>query len=148
VPFSLLHLTLLTNNKRYGQNKNDNWQQLDVAINLVLAVSVRTSSSALGVSKVNDKIDVMAFFSNHIVPELMDQDHNARPMIKADAIKFVTTFRNQFTKEHIAQLMPALIHCLSNNFVVVHTYSASCMEKLMTVKVSDASNKRANKRAK
>jgi len=120
--------------QNYSQHKDGNWVQLDAAINLVLAVSVRASSSAMGVSELNDKIDVMTFFSNQIVPELMDQNHSSRPMVKAGAIKFVTTFRNQFSKEHIAQLMPALIHHLSSDSVVVHTYSASCMEKIMTVK--------------
>ncbi|GMI45447.1 hypothetical protein TrCOL_g2833, partial [Triparma columacea] len=34
-----------------------------------------------------------------ILPELNEPNMSARPMLKADAVKFVSTFRNQFTVE-------------------------------------------------
>jgi exportin-2 (importin alpha re-exporter) len=55
-------------------------------------------------------------------------------MVKATAIKFVSAFRNQFAKEHLIALTPLLIHHLSSPSVVVHTYSASAIERFLTCK--------------
>ncbi len=100
----------------------------------MLGISIRAESKH-GVSGVNDKVDVMSFFSTNILTELQDKDHSVRPMVKATAIKFASTFRNQFTKEHIAALMPFLIQHLSSDSVVVHTYSAAAIEKFLVCKV-------------
>jgi exportin-2 (importin alpha re-exporter) len=83
----------------------------------------------------------MEFFSTQIVPELQDTNHAARPMVKASAIKFVTTFRNQFTTEHLTALTPLLILHLASPIVVVHTYAAFAIEKILTVKVDVPSGK-------
>ncbi len=99
----------------------------------MLGISIR-AGSLYGVSAVNDRVDLMQFFTTHILTELQDTNHNARPMVKASAIKFAWTFRNQFTKEHITSLMPLLISHLSSPSVVVHTYSAAAIEKFLTCK--------------
>lgn len=78
---------------------------------------------------------MMDFFSKNIVPELQDANVSARPIIKASAIKFVSTFRNQFTTEQLTALMPFLIAHLASTSVVVHTYAAYAIEKILTVKV-------------
>ena len=110
-------------------------------IHLMLGIAVKAESNQ-GVSSVNDKVDVMAFFSNHILTELQDEsNHSARPMVKATAIKFASTFRNQFSKEHLSALMPLLISHLHSPSVVVHTYSASAIEKFLICK--DATGKQA-----
>ncbi len=99
----------------------------------MLGISIR-AGSAQGVSAVNDRVDLMQFFTSHILTELQNTDHNVRPMVKASAIKFAWTFRNQFSKENIASLMPLLIAHLSSPSVVVHTYSAAAIEKFLTCK--------------
>jgi len=106
----------------------------------MLGIAVR-GESMQGVSQVNDKVNVMEFFTTHILTELQDTNHAVRPMVKATAIKFASTFRNQFTKEHIAALMPLLITHLGSPSVVVHTYSASAIEKFLVCK--DATGKQA-----
>jgi len=55
-------------------------------------------------------------------------------MLNATAIKFATTFRNQFTTEHLTALMPLLIKHLSSSSVVVHTYVAAGIEKVLVTK--------------
>jgi exportin-2 (importin alpha re-exporter) len=101
----------------------------------MLGISIRAESAAQGVSQMNDAVNVMEFFSTQIVPELQDTNHAARPIVKASAIKFVSTFRNQFTTEHLTALMPLLISHLASPSVVVHTYAAFAIEKILTVKV-------------
>ena len=100
----------------------------------MLGISIRAESAGQGVSQLNDAVNVMDFFTTHIVPELQDTNHNARPMVKATALKFVTAFRNQFTTEQLTALMPLLIAHLASPSVVVHTYAAYAIEKILTVK--------------
>jgi exportin-2 (importin alpha re-exporter) len=106
----------------------------------MLGISVRAESNQ-GVSQVNDKVNVMEFFSTHILTELKESNNNLRPMVKATAIKFASTFRNQFTKEHLAALMPLLITHLGSPSVVIHTYSAAAIERFLVCK--DVTGKQA-----
>ena len=99
----------------------------------MLGISIR-AGSVYGVSAINDRVDLMQFFTTHILTELQDSNHSSRPMVKASAIKFAWTFRNQFSKDHIASLMPLLIAHLSSPMVVVHTYSAAAIEKFLICK--------------
>lgn len=46
-----------------------------------------------------------------------DSDVNARPIVRADCIKFVYTFRNQFSVEQLLALMPMLIAHLQSEHV-------------------------------
>lgn len=46
-----------------------------------------------------------------------DADVNARPIVRADCIKFVHTFRNQFSVEQLLALMPMLIAHLQSEHV-------------------------------
>lgn len=50
-------------------------------------------------------------------PVLQDADVNARPIVRADCIKFVYTFRNQFSVEQLLALMPMLIAHLQSEHV-------------------------------
>mmetsp|Transcript_16833 Transcript_16833/g.23828 ORF Transcript_16833/g.23828 Transcript_16833/m.23828 type:complete len:877 (-) Transcript_16833:150-2780(-) len=118
----------------YSSAPSEKYPAKDVAIHLVLGISIRAESTARGVSAINDKYNVMEFFTSHILSELQDSDPSNRPILKACALKFVTTFRNQFTKENITALMPLMISHLSSPYVVVHTYAAAGIEKFLTCK--------------
>lgn len=110
------------------------WASKDAAIHLMFGISIRAESAQQGVSQVNEAVNVMDFFQKYVLPELQEADHGARPMVKATAIKFVQTFRNQFSKDNLTALMPLLVHCLSSPSVVVHTYAAAAVEKILTAK--------------
>lgn len=69
-----------------------------------------------------------------ILNELQDTNHQNRPMIKASAIKFSSTFRNQFSFDNLKELMPILLTHLVSPFVVVHSYAAAAIEKILSVK--------------
>lgn len=101
----------------------------------MFGISIKAESVQNGVSQVNDEGKLMAFFSEHVFPELQDSNHAARPMLKSTAVKFVSTFRNQFSKEQLVALMPLLITHLQSPVVVVHTYSAFTIEKILTTKM-------------
>jgi exportin-2 (importin alpha re-exporter) len=107
-------------------------------IHLMLGIAIRRESN-LGVSEVNDGVNVMDFFTTHVFPELQDSNHANRPMVKATALKFVCTFRLQFTRGQTIALMPLLIAHLGSPSVVVHTYAAYAIERILMTKEVDAS---------
>ena len=121
--------------QQYQADPANQWKMKDVAIHLMLGVAVRAESAQFGVSQINDGVNVMDFFSKHVYSELQETDMSVRPMVKATCIKFVTTFRQQFGKEQIVGLMPLLIAHLGSGDVVVHTYAAAAIEKILTAKV-------------
>ena len=49
---------------------------------------------------------------------------NAQPVLKADALKFIMTFRSQMSKEHLLAAMPRAIALLQSQSAVVVSYSA------------------------
>ena len=59
---------------------------------------------------------------------------NTFPVIKADAIRYLASFRQQLPKEAIITTLPYLINYLTSEVAVVHTYAAHAIEKLLTVK--------------
>ncbi|CAN0047642.1 unnamed protein product [Ascophyllum nodosum] len=120
--------------QEYGANPSANWRSKDAALQLVLALSVRAQSKAGGVSKTNAFINVMDVFTTHVLPEIQDADVDARPIIRADCIKFVYTFRNQFTIDQLLALMPVLIAHLRSEHTVVVTYAAMAIERILAIK--------------
>lgn len=79
----------------------------------------------------------MKFFTENILPELQDRDHSRQPIIKATALNYVITFRNQFSKQELTTLIPLLIAHLSSPSMVVHTFAAFGIEKALVTKDPD-----------
>jgi exportin-2 (importin alpha re-exporter) len=129
----LEHITSML--QKFASSPQQNWTCKDVAIHLMLAISIRTESRMGGVSETNENVNILDFFAFQILPELQDLSPSVRPMVKATSIKFVTTFRNQFDREHLPGLIPLLIHHLASPSVVVHTYSAIAVEKIASARV-------------
>ena len=106
----------------------------------MLGISIRKQSSR-GVSELNANVNLMDFFSNHILPELRDQDQSSRPMVKAASLNFVCTFRNQFTAQQLNELLPLLIFHLGSEFVAVHSLAANSIEQILRNKEADRRDK-------
>lgn len=102
-------------------------------INLVIALSALKQSRLRGVSEINARVPLMDFFLVEVLPEL-SSTNQASLILKADAIKFVSTFRSQLSVEVMDQLFPQLLNCMDPSQFVVHTYAAACVERLLTVK--------------
>uniref|UniRef100_A0A6N2MZJ0 Exportin-2 n=1 Tax=Salix viminalis TaxID=40686 RepID=A0A6N2MZJ0_SALVM len=115
----------------YAANPAANWKDKDCAVYLVVSLSTKKAG---GSSVSTDLVDVQSFFGSVVVPELQSQDVNAFLMLKAGALKFFTMFRNQIPKGLALQLFPYLIQFLGSESNVVHSYAASCIEKLLLVK--------------
>lgn len=115
----------------FAQNPAANWKHKDSAIYLVVSLATKKAG---GNSVSTDLIDVGSFFGSVIVPELQGHDVNAFPMLKAGALKFFTMFRTQISKPVALALLPDVVRFLSSESNVVHSYAASCIEKLLLVK--------------
>ena len=83
---------------QYQANPAANWKAKDAAITLVIALAAKTQTASKGVSQVNANISVIDFFTTHVVGDLQSADINSLPVLKADCVKFVSTFRNQLPK--------------------------------------------------
>ncbi|XVE73690.1 hypothetical protein DITRI_Ditri11bG0139400 [Diplodiscus trichospermus] len=115
----------------FASNPSANWKDKDCAIYLVVSLATKKAG---GTSVSTDLVDVQTFFTSVIVPELQSQDVNGFPMLKAGALKFFTMFRGKIQKPVAFQLFPDLIRFLGAESNVVHSYAASCIEKLLLVK--------------
>ncbi|KAE7999346.1 hypothetical protein FH972_003788 [Carpinus fangiana] len=115
----------------FVSNPVGNWKDKDCAIYLVVSLATKRAG---GASVSTDLVDVQSFFASVIVPELQSQDVNGFPMLKAGALKFFTMFRNQIPKDVAVQIFRDLVRFLLAESNVVHSYAASCIEKLLLVK--------------
>eukprot|EP00271_Cylindrocystis_brebissonii_P023161 TRINITY_DN9424_c0_g1_i1.p1 TRINITY_DN9424_c0_g1~~TRINITY_DN9424_c0_g1_i1.p1 ORF type:complete len:976 (+),score=170.09 TRINITY_DN9424_c0_g1_i1:234-3161(+) len=119
---------------QYAANPAENWKHKDCAIYIVVALAVRQKTVSAGATSVNQLVNIGEFFSAHILPELTAQDVNDRPVIKADALKFLTMFRSQLPKQATLELLPQLFRYTSAESNVVHSYAANCIERFLVVK--------------
>ncbi|WCJ22435.1 Exportin-2 [Euphorbia peplus] len=115
----------------YGANPVSNWKDKDCAIYLVVSLATKKAG---GASVSTDLVDVQTFFTQVILPELQGQDVNGFPLLKAGALKFLTVFRSLIPKPLTVQLLPDLVRFLGAESNVVHSYAASCIEKMLLVK--------------
>ncbi|BAT87834.1 hypothetical protein LR48_Vigan09g163900 [Vigna angularis] len=115
----------------FAANPVGNWKDKDCAIYLVVSLATKKA----GTSYISTElVDVQSFFESVIVPELQSPDVNGYPMLKAGALKFFTMFRNQISKSVALKFFPDLVRFLASESNVVHSYAASCIEKLLLVK--------------
>ncbi|KAK6142691.1 hypothetical protein DH2020_023039 [Rehmannia glutinosa] len=115
----------------FAENPAANWKHKDCSIYLVVSLATKKAG---GNSVSTDLVDVENFFGSVIVPELRNQDVDGFPMLKAGALKFFTMFRNQISKPVAMALLPDVVRFLISEANVVHSYAASCIEKLLLVR--------------
>ncbi|KAK9897295.1 putative importin-alpha export receptor [Cystobasidium minutum MCA 4210] len=126
----------------YATNPQANWKSKDTAVFLLTSIAARGSTAHHGVTSTNSLIDVVQFFSDHVVQDLQPgasgQANGAsaapHPIIVADAIKFLYTFRSQLTKEQLVSVIPLLSPHLQSESFVIHTYAAMTIERILFIK--------------
>lgn len=59
---------------------------------------------------------------------------NELPVIKADCIRYLMTFRIILPPQSIIGSLPVLTKYLSADSKVVHTYAAACIEKILSLR--------------
>lgn len=118
----------------YSANPQANWKQKDTAIYLLTSIASKGSSSSFGVSKTNELVDVVQFFSDHVAQDLHAPSESVHPILQVDAIKYIHTFRNQLTKEQLLSVLPLLVTHLESDNYVTCSYAAVTIERVLFLK--------------
>ncbi|KAI5479889.1 importin-alpha export receptor [Pseudohyphozyma bogoriensis] len=123
---------------QYAADPKGNWKAKDTAIFLLTSIASRGSTMTQGVTSTNALVDVIKFFSDHVLSDLQAPAGSVHPIIQADAIKFLYTFRNQLTKDQLLSVLPLLVPHLLNPAFVIHTYAAITIERILFIKEGPA----------
>ncbi|KAG0271016.1 importin-alpha export receptor, partial [Linnemannia exigua] len=125
--------------QRYNTNVADNWKDKDAAMFLLTSIAAKSSGSQFGVTETNAEVNILDFFEKHVIPDLNAPVSGAiHPILKVDAIKYLYTFRGQFTKEQLLAALPLLARHLESTNYAVYTYAAICIERILFMRVSGA----------
>lgn len=119
--------------ERYKADPKNNWRSKDTAIYLVTTLAAKGSTQKHGVTQASQLVPLPQFFASDIIPELDRPDVNDLPVLKADALKFLMTFRTVLGQQIISAIPQIIRHLQSDSFVV-HSYSACNLEKILIMK--------------
>lgn len=122
---------------KYAENPSANWRAKDTAIYLVTSLASRGGTQKHGVTQASELVPLPQFCQQQIIPELERVNANELPVLKADALKFIMTFRSLLGVETMTMCIPQLIRHLQAESAVVHSYAACALEKTLTIKGSD-----------
>lgn len=125
---------------KYAANPAANWRAKDTAIFLVTSLASRGGTQKHGITQTSELVPLPQFCAQQILPELERADINELPVLKADALKFIMTFRSLLGADTMRACVPLLVRHLAASSVVVHSYAACTFEKMLCVRDSkDAS---------
>lgn len=120
--------------EQYRSDSTAHWRQKDAAIYLLTSIASTSSTAAKGVSSTNSLIDVVGFFTDHVLVDLQSDPSSVNPILQVDAIKYLHTFRNQLTKEQLLSVLPLLVRHLESESYVTSTYAAITIERVLFLK--------------
>ncbi|XP_026728372.1 exportin-2 [Trichoplusia ni] len=115
---------------KYAESGAAAWRGKDAAMYLVTSLASRGSTQAAGVTRASPLVDLAQFAAAHVLPELQRPDVNELPVLKADALKYIMTFRSLLPKDLLIPSLPLLISHIRGRGVV-QTYGACATEKLL-----------------
>ncbi|TDG47824.1 hypothetical protein AWZ03_005778 [Drosophila navojoa] len=123
---------------KYKEDPVANWRSKDTAIYLVTSWAARGGTQKHGITQTSELVPLPQFCAEHIVPELERPNVNELPVLKAASIKYVMVFRSLLGPQTLAGCLPHLIRHLPAESIVVHSYAACSLEKILTMR--DANN--------
>lgn len=124
---------------KYAENPVQNWRTKDTAIFLVTSLASRGSTQKHGVTQTSQLVPLPQFCEQQIIPELDRPNVNELPVLKADAIKFIMTFRTLLGAQTMVACMPQLVRHLASESQVVFSYAACTIERTLTMRAADNS---------
>lgn len=125
------YLTILL--QRYKADPKNNWRCKDTAIYLVSTLASKGGTQKHGVTQASQLVSLPQFCMSDIIPELERPDVNEMPVLKADALKFLMTFRTMLGQQIVGTIPQVVRHLHSDSFVV-HSYAACNLEKMLIMK--------------
>jgi exportin-2 (importin alpha re-exporter) len=112
--------------------KPDEWISKDAAVYLFSAIAAQgTVTAAQGVRTTNKLVNVVEFFQNNVVGDLVGSAIN--PILKVDAINYLYTFRSQLTGSQWQEAFQPLVKNLESDNYVVYTYASIAVERVLSL---------------
>ncbi|XP_037790286.1 exportin-2-like [Penaeus monodon] len=121
----------------YGEKPNECWRNKVAAIYLVTTLSAKGHTARHGATQINELVNITEFYQNHILPELQNQDVNRLPVLKAEAIKYVISFRSALPFDAVKLCIPDLARLITAQSPVVHTYAAAAIDKIFLLRLNN-----------
>ncbi|VDK60393.1 unnamed protein product [Anisakis simplex] len=118
----------------YTQDRAGNWLKKDVIYCLVTAMATKAETSRFGATSTSDLVNVVDCYQTHVRTDLFDEDVNSLPILKADSLKYVVTFRNQLQPEQLVEVVAVIPKLLASSHPILHYYAAYALERIMLVK--------------
>ncbi|KAF9316527.1 importin-alpha export receptor [Podila horticola] len=126
--------------QRYNTNITQNWKDKDAAMFLLTSIAAKSVGAQFGARETNAEVNILDFFEKNVIPDLNAPVEGAiHPILKVDAIKYLYTFRGQFTKEQLLVGLPLLVRHLESNSYAVYTYAAICIERILFMRAAGTS---------
>ncbi|KAI7823046.1 Cse1-domain-containing protein [Gamsiella multidivaricata] len=123
--------------QRYSSNVAQNWKDKDAAMFLLTSIAAKSVGSQFGARETNAEVNILDFFEKNVIPDLTAPVSGAiHPILKVDAIKYLYTFRGQFSKDQHLAALPLLVRHLESTNYAVYTYAAICIERVLFMRVS------------
>ena len=123
--------------QQYAQDPTKNWRAKDAALYLITAIAMRSKTTKHGITKTSELVNIPDIIRSQCVTELQKPDLASQPVLRADSIRFITTFRSTVPKELLVSCLPLIVVHLKCPSHVVHTYAAHCVEKMLMLRSSD-----------
>ncbi|KAF9198134.1 importin-alpha export receptor [Haplosporangium sp. Z 27] len=122
---------------RYESNVAANWKDKDAALFLLTSIAAKSVGSQFGARETNSEVNILDFFQKNVITDLNAPVSGAiHPILKVDAIKYLYTFRGQFTKDQLLGALPLLVKHLESSNYAVYTYAAICIERILFMRAS------------
>jgi exportin-2 (importin alpha re-exporter) len=119
--------------ERFKADPKNSWRAKDTAIYLVTTLASKGATQKHGVTQASQLVPLPQFCQSDILPELERSDINELPVLKADALKFLMTFRTVLGQQIISTIPQVIRHLNADSFVV-HSYAACNLEKMLIMK--------------
>lgn len=117
---------------------NADWRQKDLTLHLASALLYKSGNQAMGCVEVSNFFNISEFYQNTILPILSAASNQdllkSAPILITDALKFTILFRIYIPKHAIVIILRHCEKFLTADNVIIRTYAASCVEKLLFVK--------------
>lgn len=123
--------------EQYSQDPVKNWKAKDAALYLITAIAMRSKTTKHGITKTSELVNIPDIIQSQCIIELQKPDLASQPVLRADAIRFITTFRSIVPKDLLVSCLPLIAVHLKTPSHVVHTYAAHCIEKMLVLRDAD-----------
>ncbi|KAK0419280.1 hypothetical protein QR680_014059 [Steinernema hermaphroditum] len=124
----------------YQTNPVANWRQKDVIYCLVTAMASKASTQKHGVVSTSNLVNVGDFYVQYVREDVLGTNTQIHPILRADAIKYVVTFRNVLPIEAVAEALQqtnenqGVIGLLRTDVPLLHQYAAYAIERILFMK--------------